>query len=214
MSQKKYCFLHKCPLGYLFILMAITMAYSAQVQTGFNTLGVQRWILRGPSYTGVFGYMWLHLGLIHLLESLVLLWFFGRKAARELGPILFITVYLGCGLVAALLHLAFDGRPTVGASGAVMGILGLHATLYYRDFGRIGPLLLSIWVGLTLGFGIAHAGPAAHWAHFGGFLTGVGLASVLLVFRRADAHRVHPDWARWLRVSTDAANKALVKASL
>jgi membrane associated rhomboid family serine protease len=184
----------------MLIMLLMAVAFALQVHFSHAQI-LQRFVLNGWSWTGLLGYSWLHLGLIHVIENIVLLWFFGRKAARELGPWVFSGLYLCTGLFAGITHVALDGHPAIGASGAVMGILGVHATLYYRDFGRIGPVLLAVWVGLTIGLGIAGVPGTAHMSHLGGFCMGVFLASFLVVRGNTDASGVHPDWLRWLRVS-------------
>jgi membrane associated rhomboid family serine protease len=116
---------------------------------------------------------------------------------------LFGILYLSASLGAAVAHLLLDGRPTIGASGAVMGILGMYVAICYQRFGRTGPLLVCIWLGLTLGFGFSHYGYAAHMAHAGGFFTGFCLALLFMSWDRidVDATEAHPEVQQWVGVS-------------
>ncbi|MCL5677633.1 MAG: rhomboid family intramembrane serine protease [Firmicutes bacterium] len=144
--------------------------------------------------------MFLHGGWLHLLGNMIYLWVFGDNVEDRMGHGRFLTFYLLVGLLANLAHIYFNPLsevPTIGASGAIAGVLGA----YFISFPRarvltlvpIGIfltaievpalLLLLFWFLLQLVSGL-FAGPAqtvAWWAHVGGFIAGAALAGV---FRR------------------------------
>jgi membrane associated rhomboid family serine protease len=134
--------------------------------------------------------MFLHGGLLHLLGNLLYLWVFGAQIEELLGRVRFLVFYFACGLAAAAIPVASDPGsylPTVGASGAISGLLGAYAVSY--PTGRLRLLwpqvrvpaivFLSVWIVLQVISGLGadgSAGGTAWWAHVGGFAAGVALA--------------------------------------
>lgn len=137
--------------------------------------------------------MFLHGGLLHLAGNLLYLWVFGSHIEELLGRGRFLVFYLACGVVAALIHVASDPGgflPTVGASGAVSGLLGAYAVSYPTARLRLlwprvpvpALLFLAIWVALQLLSGLdPERGGVAWWAHVGGFAAGMALARSMWV---------------------------------
>jgi membrane associated rhomboid family serine protease len=141
----------------------------------------------------VFTSMFLHGGILHFLGNMLYLWIFGDNVEDALGPVLYPLAYVGTGIAGSLLHFAASpgsAIPTIGASGAISGVMGAYFVLYPRArvltvvpvFFFIRLLYLPAW--LLLGFWILFqvmngcaAGPAgsgvAYLAHIGGFGTGV-----------------------------------------
>lgn len=154
-------------------------------------------------YGTVFTSMFLHAGFLHLLGNMWMLWIFGDNVEDRMGRIRFPIFYVACGGVAALVqYLAGVNSeiPTVGASGAVAGVMGAyfclfpHARVHSMVFLFIIVFFVSIpayfflglWVlmeflsgTLTLGRG-ENVGGIAFWAHVGGFVTGVVLHRFLV----------------------------------
>jgi hypothetical protein len=145
--------------------------------------------------------MFLHGGWWHLIGNMWFLWIFGDNVEDTLGSVRFLLFYLLCGLVAgAVQYLAqpASALPTVGASGAIAGVLGAYALLF--PGARILTLvpivfvlqvievpsvvMLGIWFlmqvlnGSVATLGAVTAG-VAWWAHIGGFLAGLGLVLAL-----------------------------------
>ena len=138
--------------------------------------------------------MFLHGGWMHLLGNSLYLWVFGNNVEDSMGRGRFLAFYLICGLVAAATHVLLNTGspvPTVGASGAISGILGGYLVLYPRVRVRtfFPPFFLfhvPAWAYLIFWFGgqaltgIASLNPmrpdassgVAVWAHIGGFVTG------------------------------------------
>ena len=152
--------------------------------------------------------MFLHGGWGHLLGNALFFWVFGNNIEDSMGHFRFLAFYLVCGLAAAVAHvLAQPGSPlpTVGASGAISGILGAYLVLYPRVRVRMLFIFFIVpiraWLVLIWWFfwqlvaalpelknGADLTGGVAVWAHVGGFLTGVLLVKLFenrhLVVRR------------------------------
>jgi membrane associated rhomboid family serine protease len=141
--------------------------------------------------------MFLHGGWMHILGNMIYLAVFGRNIEDSMGRIRFLFFYLLCGLIAAGTHIAFNRAspvPTVGASGAISGVLGAFLLLYpavpVRMFVFIIVVRVRAWLVLIYWFllqalgGVSQlnqlqpdvTGGIAVWAHVGGFLAGLILA--------------------------------------
>ena len=144
-----------------------------------------------------FTYMFLHGGLLHFIGNMWFLYIFGDNIEQELGPFRFIAFYLVCGLLAAFFHFLLNHSsavPTVGASGAIAGVMGAYFLLHPRNKILtlvpvfIFPLFVSIPAFIFLGLwffiqfinatGQGAGGGIAWWAHIGGFLSGMALIGV------------------------------------
>jgi len=161
----------------------------------------------------VFTCMFLHGGFLHILGNMWFLWIFGANVEDRLGALPYLLFYLVCGIGSGLTQAAFSWGsriPSIGASGAISGILGAYIVLLPAS--RILTLvpLFIIWftvripaivfIGLwfvvqflsgvgSLGpQGAANAGGVAWWAHIGGFLLGVVLARIFKPSPRAYAY--------------------------
>jgi membrane associated rhomboid family serine protease len=150
-----------------------------------------------PAIADMFTSMFLHGGLLHLLGNMLFLWIYGDNIEHRLGRLRFLLAYLGTGAVAALgdgLIRAGSGIPSVGASGAISGVLGLYFLWFPRNRVRVWvflfPFLADVWelpARLVLGFYIlfnnivplllsAGSGGVSYGAHIGGFVAGAALA--------------------------------------
>ncbi len=141
--------------------------------------------------------MFMHAGFWHLGGNMLYLWIFGNNIEDILGPVKFLIFYLASGLFAHALHIAHDPSsmiPTVGASGAISGLLGAYlivfpgariiTMVFLGFFIRMAsvPALFVIvyWFIIQFVYGMAslggEAGGGVAWfAHIGGFLGGVAL---------------------------------------
>jgi len=138
----------------------------------------------------------LHGDLLHLGSNLLFLWIFADNVEGEIGSGAFLPFYLACGVLAGLCHVGFapdSAIPTLGASGAISGVLGAYfvrfphariltvVPLFVIPFLAEIPALvfLGIWFALQIIQGITGtAGMVAVWAHAGGFVAGVLLVAV------------------------------------
>jgi len=133
----------------------------------------------------------IHGSWMHLIANMLFLWVFGDNVEDAMGHGRFLAFYLLCGLVAALAHIAADPAspvPTLGASGAISGVLGAYLILYPRArvlvpiivFPLYLPayVLLVLWILFQVG-SAATGGPIgggiAWWEHIGGFVAGAVL---------------------------------------
>lgn len=143
------------------------------------------------SITSIF----LHAGILHLAGNMVMLWAFGRRVEDACGPWRFLAFYLLCGVtadIASTALLANSELPSIGASGAVFGVMGAYMLLF--PGGRIRTFLLviviplfprirAVWLILyfflaqilsvyeILAFDVAYN--VNYWAHLGGFFGSV-----------------------------------------
>ena len=155
--------------------------------------------------------MFLHGGWMHVIGNMLYLWIFGNNIEDSMGHLRFILFYLITGLAAAAAHLAFNAAstvPTIGASGAVSGVLGAYLVLFPHArvqtlvtlgfFIRIiyvpAWVLLLFWIGLQLlNQALAPIDPAAggvaYAAHIGGFAAGLVLIPLFRKHRRRSHFR-------------------------
>jgi membrane associated rhomboid family serine protease len=167
--------------------------------------------------------MFLHGGWGHIIGNSLFFWVFGNNIEDSMGRFRFIVFYLVCGLAAAATHVFMQPGspvPTVGASGAISGVMGAYLLLYPRVrvnmlfiiffFIRIFPIpawvVLIYWFALQVISGLpslidpspVHTGGVAVWAHVGGFVAGAVLVKFFenyrtVAERSAVRHRLHPD---------------------
>jgi len=159
--------------------------------------------------------MFLHGSWMHVIGNMWYLWIFGDNVEDRVGHGRFIAFYLLCGIAAALGQIVIDPGstlPTIGASGAIAGVMGAYFVLYPRSrvltliplviFWEVievpAPLLLGFWFLMQLfsAGAIAHTsstggGGVAFMAHVVGFLCGAG---AIFVFRQRE--RPEQYWAR------------------
>ena len=153
----------------------------------------------------IFPAMFMHGGFLHIIGNMLFLWIFGNNVEDAMGPLKFLAFYLLSGIAALALQVAFNTDstvPTIGASGAIAGVLGGYILLYPRarvltlifliffvTFIEIpAVLVLGIWFLEQLFFGVADlshptGGGVAYFAHIGGFAFG-------LIFIRVFATRI------------------------
>jgi membrane associated rhomboid family serine protease len=163
-----------------------------------------------PFFTSMF----LHGGWFHVISNMWFLWIFGDNVEDRLGHFRYLVFYILCGLVAGWVHYAVNptsGVPTVGASGAISGVMGAYYMLYPR--ARVLTLLplfvfveiievpafffLGFWFVMQLLQGMfslamvdTMSGGVAWWAHAGGFAAG---AVLVFVFKRRSYRGVYRD---------------------
>jgi membrane associated rhomboid family serine protease len=169
----------------------------------------QPWELVTP-----FTSMFLHGGWAHLLGNMLALYVFGDNVEDRLGSGRYLVFYLLCGLVAAFAHVVINAEstvPTIGASGAISGVLAAYVVFYptsrvitlvlllflpwfvqipatiYIGFWFVAQLLNGV---LTVVKGQQAMGGVAWWAHVGGFLAGLTFAPL---FARRPVRRAYAD---------------------
>ncbi len=152
--------------------------------------------------------MFMHAGWLHLLGNMLFLWVFGDNVEDKLGHLRYLFFYLGCGVVASCAHIMAHPHskvPSLGASGAIAGVMGAYLFLYPRAriktlflflfFVRIirmpAIVLLGYWILIQTLSGLAESGSGvesgiAWFAHIGGFVGGFVL---MILLRRGKRHR-------------------------
>lgn len=160
----------------------------------------------------LFTSMFLHSGWMHFLGNMLFLWIFGDNVEDRLGHVRFVLFYVLCGVAAAAAHVYMNPAsklPTIGASGAIAGVMGGYFVLYPQS--RVlalvplfiiwevievpAILFLGLWFLMQFFLGVGsmavksgvETGGVAFWAHIAGFI--VGMAGVLALRK--------PSRARW-----------------
>src|SRR5947207_5258233 len=162
----------------------------------------------GNVYLTLITSMFLHGGWLHLGGNMLYLWVFGDNIEDRLGHFRYLVFYLLCGFAATFAHaLVNPGSrvPSIGASGAIAGVLGAYILLFPR--ARVTTLIpifffitireipafiiLGLWFVLQLFVGVAslgvaesNAGGVAYFAHIGGFVAGMVLIALMGGMRR------------------------------
>ena len=177
-------------------------------------------ITAGDGLTTLVTSMFLHGGWMHLAGNILFLWVFGDNVEDEMGHAPFLLFYLTAGVIAGLFHVISapgSAIPTVGASGAIAGVMGAYLLLFPRArvdiliilivFIRVIPIpawiMLALWFAFQFLAGISadpDASGVAYWAHSGGFVIGLALTMPLWLrrggpsfWRRTQGHPPHPE---------------------
>lgn len=194
---------------------AFTMAFSAiprEITTGVDLVGPQQIALPDgqtaviehvpgpqPIWLTLFTSMFMHGGWLHLGGNMLFLFVFGDNVERYLGSLRYVAFYVVSGLAAAFAQILTDPSsviPTLGASGAISGVLAAYLLYFPRNRVRVlvgmryvtevpALMMIGLWILLQLvsGFGAIavteQTGGVAYWAHIGGFAAGLALAFVL-----------------------------------
>ncbi|MEZ6196945.1 MAG: rhomboid family intramembrane serine protease [Planctomycetota bacterium] len=155
-----------------------------------------------PAWATLLSSMFMHGGLMHILGNMLFLWIFGNNVEDAMGRVRFLVFYLLTGLAASAAHVFSNPEsviPTLGASGAVSGILGAYLVLYPRaqvlaliPLGVVmmtqrlpAVLFLGLWFAMQI-FSLLGAQAGVAWyAHVGGFAVG---AALIKLFESAE-HR-------------------------
>jgi len=151
-----------------------------------------------PLVTTLFTSMFLHGGVLHLLGNMLFLWVFGASIEDHLGHLPYLMFYFICGFGAGIAHILANWGstiPSIGASGAISGVMGAYIVLFPRSkiltlvpiiifFFTVrlpAVLILGYWFLIQflsgfLSLGEGDQAGVAWWAHIGGFVLGALLA--------------------------------------
>lgn len=159
-----------------------------------------------PEWSTLFSSQFLHGGFLHIAGNMLFLWIFGNNVEDRLGHIRYLIFYLACGALAALTQWFFSSGsaiPSLGASGAIAGVMGAYILRYPRaEVLTLLPLgiifttirvpaffFLGFWFVQQAFYGLAglqsptnigmEGGGIAYWAHAGGFVFGAILGPLL-----------------------------------
>jgi membrane associated rhomboid family serine protease len=159
-----------------------------------------------PVYFTLITSMFMHGGWAHLLGNMLFLWVFGDNIENRIGHIRYLIFYLVCGIIASLSHVFVSGSdsliPSLGASGAISGVLGGYLLLFPSRRVRVimgrgittvpAFVALGIWIVFQvisqLGMlgGDQGGGGVAYAAHIGGFIAGLALIKLFDIGVRKD----------------------------
>ncbi|WP_165227314.1 rhomboid family intramembrane serine protease [Aquisphaera insulae] len=152
-----------------------------------------------PPWMTLLTCMFLHGGWMHLLGNMLYLWIVGDNVEEVLGPVLYVVAYLACGLAGSLAQIAAAPNsqiPTLGASGAIAGIMGAYVVWFPHNQMRVlvfrvitvlpAIIVIGGWIALQVisgagAFGsIGETGGVAYLAHIGGALAGIVVAFLFM----------------------------------
>jgi membrane associated rhomboid family serine protease len=148
-----------------------------------------------PIYLTLLSSMFMHASWFHLGGNMLFLWIFGDNVEHRAGPFLYLLAYLAAGLIGSAAQILSDPSspiPSLGASGAISGVLGAYIVLYPRN--RVTALVfrflmqipalaaIGMWIAIQVLSSLADptgTGGVAYLAHIGGFTTGVVVGLLL-----------------------------------
>lgn len=183
----------RTPWANFFIIGLCVFIFSGFYFEFFSEDILPYFILDGNNGLAATGSDFMHAGWAHLIGNMIFLWVFGNALCGVMPSYLYFAIYLLLGAMANCIHFFIDGRPSVGASGAISGLLGIFLALYplnrvhsfylivfkYGHWDVPGWVLLGLWFLLQLTSLLDGAGEIAYWAHIGGFISGLGIGLLL-----------------------------------
>lgn len=137
-----------------------------------------------------------HVEIWHIAFNMLALWFLGPQLDMMLGRARFLAMYLGSALVASAFVMWFSdpAAATLGASGAIFGMMGAILVIAHKHHGDVRTIL--IWLGANALITVLGSSAISWQGHLGGFLGGLAIAAVLIYAPRANRTRT-----QWLMVS-------------
>jgi membrane associated rhomboid family serine protease len=183
-------------LNVLIFLYQATLSPS-DLNTFVTQFGIVPDQMRGLGLLSLFTSMFLHGGWMHLIGNMLFLWVFGRNVEDLIGGPKFLAFYILCGIGAGVVHVivnAYSRVPTIGASGAIAGVMGAYLIKFPRSriivlFPIIiffttaeipAAFVLLYWFAIQFFSGVGSlasqdysGGGVAYFAHIGGFLLGM-----------------------------------------
>ena len=159
-----------------------------------------------PYWSTLITSMFLHGGWMHLGGNMLYLWIFGDNLERVMGAAKYAVFYIVCGLAAGLAHILFAGGstvPSVGASGAISGVLGGYLLMFPNNRVKVltrggvasvpALVVLGMWIVIQLVSQLgsiaetSQGGGIAYMAHIGGFVAGMALVKLFATRQLATA---------------------------
>lgn len=170
------------------------------VPARYSVPQIAAYFTSGQQVLSFFSFMFIHGGFWHLLGNMWSLYIFGDNVEDRLGPLRYLLFYLLCGFLSGISHLFINWHsqvPTIGASGAIAGVMGAYLLLFPRAKVLtlipifFIPYFVNIPAYLFLGFWFllqfisaagssGQAGGVAWWAHIGGFVFGMIFVKLFL----------------------------------
>src|SRR3984957_3778449 len=205
---------YSTPTVTLTIIAANVAVFLYELSLGMSSYSLNRFILQhgivpdSLHYSSILTSMFIHGGFLHIAGNMWFLWVFGRGVEDLLGHAKFLFLYFACGFAAAFLYILLNSNstvPTIGASGAIAGVMGAYLIKFPR--AHIVTLvfiiifitavdipaffLLLYWFAIQFFSGVgsvgdsASSGGVAWFAHVGGFIAGMLLVMLMPTQQRA-----------------------------
>jgi membrane associated rhomboid family serine protease len=205
---------YSTPSVTLTIIAANVAVFLYELSLGMSSYSLNRFILHYGivpdrfHYSSILTSMFIHGGFLHIAGNMWFLWVFGRGVEDLLGHAKYLFLYFACGIAAALLFVLVNSNstaPTIGASGAIAGVMGAYLIKFPR--AHIVTLvfivifittvdipaffLLLYWFAIQFFSGVgsvgdsASSGGVAWFAHVGGFIAGMLLVMLMPTQQRA-----------------------------
>ena len=175
--------MERWPIANFTLIGSVLICFVLQFSMSDKTIEIM--VLNGFRVRGLFGHLFLHADIGHVLGNMLFLWVFGNAVCAKFNNVTYVPLYLLLGLGAGVSHLMVDGNPAIGASGAVNGIVGSFFVLYPlneiscfawffgpRFFSVSSIWMILLWLGFDIWGAMSGTGGIAYFAHIGGFLTG------------------------------------------
>jgi membrane associated rhomboid family serine protease len=209
-SSKNYPIVNNTIIGINVVLFLFEMSQGAHldrfvyiyglVPARYSVPQIASYFTTGQQLLSWLSFMFLHGGFWHLLGNMWSLYIFGDNVEDRLGPFRYLVFYLLCGITSGLSHLLFNlhsNIPTIGASGAIAGVMGAYLILHPNSkILTLIPIIFIPWfvevpafffLGLWFVLQFLNAagshgniGGIAWWAHIGGFVFGIVLLKIFL----------------------------------
>ncbi len=210
-SSKNYPVVNNTIIGINVVLFLFEMSQGANldrfvyiyglVPARYSMPQISSYFTTGQQLLSWLSFMFLHGGFWHLLGNMWSLYIFGDNVEDRLGPFRYLVFYLLCGITSGLSHLLFNlhsNMPTIGASGAIAGVMGAYLILHpHSKILTLIPIIFIPWfieipAFFFLGFWFVlqfinaagshgNIGGIAWWAHIGGFVFGIVLLKIFLM---------------------------------
>ncbi|MGB5865154.1 MAG: rhomboid family intramembrane serine protease [Sulfitobacter sp.] len=206
-------------IGVFLSMLPMSGDERALAQFYYDWALLPRRVMEGDGYSALLTSQFLHGGWLHLAGNMLFLWIFGDNVEDEFGHMPFLAFYLVAGMLSGLAHVVADPAsyvPTVGASGAIAGVMGGYLLLFpkarvdifvfliiiFRIFPIPAWIMLMLWFAMQFIGGLGATpgtGGVAYWAHAGGFIAGLVLTLPVWLrlggpafWRKTDGHPPHP----------------------
>lgn len=207
------------PTVTLIIIAANVLVFLYELSLGMSSYALNRFIMHYGivpdrlHYSSIITSMFIHGGFLHIAGNMWFLWIFGRGVEDMLGHAKYLFLYFACGIVGALVYIMVSSNstvPTIGASGAIAGVMGAYLIKFPRAhivtlvfiFVFIttvdipAAFLLLYWFAIqffsgigSVGYSQVSNGDVAWFAHVGGFLAGMALMMLMRSSTRTDPWR-------------------------
>lgn len=171
------------------IINGVDLVEPRPIEIGGATLLVPQFPGPTPIWLTLLTSMFMHGGWLHLGGNMLFLWIFGDNVEHRVGHLPFAIFYLVAGVVASMAQILVDTSsiiPTLGASGAIAGVLGAYLVMFPGNRVLVILIRFPIWVPAIVAIGMwaalqviggfgapAQAGGIAYMAHIGGFVAGL-----------------------------------------